>query len=188
MRWTHIFLSITIGLGMINPVFAADENPIAVGRPLPVFSLPAPENSAHLAYLGLAPGKSFHIREIKAQVVIIEIFSMYCPHCQREAPTVNAFYERIEKDRHLRGRVKLIGIGAGNTAFEVAFFQKKYAIPFPLFPDEKFEIHNKMGQVRTPYFIGVTLNGDQATIFYSQLGGPQDARQFLDALLKHSGL
>jgi peroxiredoxin len=174
---------------MINtPTTLADDNPIAKGQPLPEFTLPAPEDPAHLDYLGLAPEQPFKIHQIRAQVVIIEIFSMYCPHCQREAPTVNAFYERIQKDRKLRGRVKLIGIGAGNSPFEIAFFKKKYAVPFPLFPDEKFEIHKKIGEVRTPYFIGVNTEGGVATIFYSQLGGPDDSQQFLDALLKHSGL
>ena len=73
--------------------------------------------------------------------------------------------------------------------FEINFFRKKYAIPFPLFSDKDFIIHKKLGEVRTPYFIGIKLagNGDH-TIFYSQLGGPKDSRQFLENLLKGSGL
>jgi len=188
MRFIPILISAALVLGLVNPMVLADDSPIAVGKALPEFTLPAPEDPADLASLGLAPGQPFQIPQVKAQVVIIEIFSMYCPHCQREAPTVNAFYERIEKDPRYKGRVKLIGIGAGNSTFEIAFFKKKYAVPFPLFPDEKFEIHKKVGEVRTPYFIGVNLDSGTAMIYYSQLGGPDDSRQFLDALLKHSGL
>ena len=188
MKLISILMSAALALCFIHPMVLADDSPIAVGKPLPEFTLPAPEDPADLASLGLAPGQPFKIPQIKAQVVIIEIFSMYCPHCQREAPTVNTFYERIEKDGRYKGRVKLIGVGAGNSAFEIAFFKKKYAVPFPLFPDEKFEIHKKVGEVRTPYFIGVNIDSGTTRIFYSQLGGPDDSRQFLDALLKHSGL
>jgi len=188
MKFIPILISAALVLSFIHPLVLAGDSPIAVGMSLPEFALPAPEDPADLTYLGLAPGQPFKISQIKAQVVIIEIFSMYCPHCQREAPTVNTFYEQIEKDRKYKGRVKLIGIGAGNSAFEIAFFKKKYAVPFPLFPHEKIGIQKKVGEVRTPYFIGVNLDSGTATIFYSQLGGPDDSRQFLDALLKHSGL
>jgi peroxiredoxin len=157
---------------------------------LPDVSLAVPQEPIYRAYLGLqAGGETFQIPEIKAEVVIIELYSMYCPHCQREAPTINQLYAKIEEDPKLRNKVKIIGIGIGNSAYEVKHFRATYDVPFPLFADGDFNLHKAFGEVRTPYFIGIRIqeNG-RHVVFYSRLGGPQDAGVMLEELIQRSGL
>lgn len=159
------------------------------GDTLPAIKLDVPKDPAHRSYLGLSGEGLFDISQIKAEVVIIQIFSMYCPHCQREAFRVNELYENIEKDPNTRGKFKLIGIGAGNSQFEVDIFLKTYEVLFPLFSDGDFSIYKSLGKVRTPYFIGVKINDDGShEIFYSKVGGFKKAEDFLQLMLELSGL
>jgi len=55
----------------------ADSQPPAKGGVLPDFVLAVPNNLDHQQYLGIAGQDSFKLTEIKAQVVILEIFNMY---------------------------------------------------------------------------------------------------------------
>lgn len=159
------------------------------GGTLPLINLDVPKDPAHRNYLGLSGEGLFNISQIKAEVVVIQIFSMYCPLCQREASRVNELYEKIEKDPKARGKLKLIGIGAGNSQFEVDIFLKTYEVPFPLFSDGDFSIHKRLGEIRTPYFIGVKINDDRSLeIFYSRVGGFEKAEEFLQLMLELSGL
>ena len=98
-------------------------------------------------------------------------------------------FRQLEEDPKFKGKVKLIGIGVGNSDFEIDSFRKSDDIPFPLFSDGNFSIHQLLGEVRTPYFIGIRIQPDGShRIFYSKLGGPADASKMLQDLLTQSGL
>jgi len=71
---------LTAGIGILlltAGLSRAGSRPPQVGGVLPRFSLSAPASGEHQQYLGIAGKDSFTIPEIKADVVIIEIFNMY---------------------------------------------------------------------------------------------------------------
>jgi hypothetical protein len=98
-------------------------------------------------------------------------------------------YHTIENNPDAKGKVKLIGIGITNDAFEVEYFRKAYNVPFPLFEDEDSVILEQLGIKATPFFIGVKINDDGThEVFYTLLGRFERADGFLDLILKESGL
>jgi thiol-disulfide isomerase/thioredoxin len=186
-------LMVVVAVLLMFSAFA--ESGMAANRPpqkggvLPRIILPIPKDPIEKSYLGLSGKGSFRIPQIKARVVIIEIFSMYCPQCQKIAPGMDEFYHLIENDPDLKDKIKLIGIGAGNSFYEVEVFKKTYHTPFPLFPDNDFTIHKALGDVRSPYFIAVKINKDGTHhIVHSELDSFKEAHAFLELMITASGL
>ena len=189
MKKVIILSGIFVSLLLSSYLVVAATKPPGVGGVLPEITLSVPPKPEHQKYLGLTGEGRFIIPQIKAEVVILEIFSMYCPYCQNEAPIVNELYRTIENNRNLKEKIKLIGIGVGNSSFEVDVFRKKYNIEFPLFPDGDFSIHKIVGEVRTPYFIGVKIGeGGAHSVFYSKLGGIEKPDKFISLILQLSGM
>lgn len=177
-------LQLTVALIMfVLPGMASAEKAPAAGELLVAIRLEAPEKPDARAYLGLAESGNFDPTTITGQLLIIEIFSMYCPYCQREAPAVNRLYQAIEASETLRGRVKMIGIGVGNSAYEVDHFRKHYQIAFPLFPDEDFIIHKSVGEVRTPFFIITDIGpNDKGQVLWTGAGQMDKVETFINRL------
>jgi len=156
---------------------------------LPVVGLPMPQGKSDKSYMGLSGTGDFKLGQIKARVLIIEVFSFYCPHCQRSAAQVNELYEKIEGRPDIKEKIKLIGIGAGNSLYEVNSFKERYHVPFPLIPDQGMEITEILGVKGTPTFIAAKADGKGLLEqFYFGEGGFQDTGQFLAQIIKLSGL
>jgi peroxiredoxin len=190
MKKTTIFaVVLAIGLSVLYSAPVAAQKQMASGDLLPAIKLPVSQTPAAKSYLGLTGGGSFAVSQLKAEVLVIEIFNMYCSNCQREATRVNELYRLINKDQNLKGRIKMIGIGAGNTPLEVEVFRKNYQVAFPLFPDEDYAIHKAVGEPRTPFFICTKREADGSLkVFRTNKGGFPDAAQFLKQVVTLSGL
>ena len=173
---------------MMTAICFAEINPPQVGGVFPEIELLKSSNPVDLKYLGLSGSGIFKIQQVKADVVIIEIFSMYCPYCQAEAPAINELYGLIENNPVLKNKIKIIGIGINNSLFETDIFKNKYKVAFPLIPDGDFKLHKIIGEVRTPYFIVVKLKGGGKEVIYSKLGARGDNKAFIQQIVKSSGL
>jgi hypothetical protein len=76
-RYFGFSLILQIALIVIITAVVAATQPPEEGGVLPDIVLPVPKSLEHQNYLGLPGSGNFKIPEIKAEVVIIEIFSMY---------------------------------------------------------------------------------------------------------------
>jgi len=167
---------------------AAKPKP-ADSKIIPAFELPVPGNEHDKSYLGLSGTGNFNIGQINARVLIIEVFSFYCPNCQKAAAHVNDLYQKIQQNPQLKDNIKMIGIGADNTAFEVNAYRGRYKVEFPLFPDKNMAITDTLYVHGTPTFIGVKLNdGGRQTRFFFSEGGFDDTQKTLNEIVELSGL
>src|SRR4030043_821684 len=147
----------------------------ALGETKPLgFAIPFPDliftqslSKEEQNYLGLPLKKVFSFREIQGNLILVEFLSTYCINCQRQAPIFNEVYSSIERDPRLKGKVKMIGIAAGNNLNEVQIFKKVYNIPYPILSDAKFDAHVAVGNPRTPFSIWVRRDAQGNSIVVS---------------------
>ncbi|MCG6535673.1 MAG: redoxin domain-containing protein [Syntrophales bacterium LBB04] len=174
----------TAGVSGTSVKPASDKNLI-----FPVFELPIPQSESEKSYLGISGTGNFRVGQTKTHVLIVEVFNFYCPHCQRVAPRVNELYQGIQGRPDLKEKIKMIGIGMGNSLYEVNLFREKYQVPFPLFSVQRMSISKMLGVEATPTFIGAKVNdkGSQEQ-FYFKAGEFPDAPQFLAEIIKSSRL
>ena len=183
-----LLLSAVIALSL--QFSAISSNAAGEAETVPEFTLIVPDNEEMRTYLGLKgePGNTFSIQDIDADILLIELFSMYCPFCQEEAANVNSLYEAMLSFSTPEFSVKIIGLGSNNSAFEIDHFRNTYGIRFPLFPDQNMSIFKLLGGKGTPGFIGLRKNADNTySIVLRQSGGFYQADEFLNELLHKSG-
>ena len=128
---------------------------IKPGDSFPEVPIEIPSDSEERNYLGLKPGEFFTLKDVKADVVLVEIMSVYCPSCQRQVRPYNELFDLIENSANTKGRIKMIGIAVGNSEVEIEDFHKKYKVKFPIIPDPNFAMHSAIGGSRTPFSIYV---------------------------------
>jgi len=194
MKRRVILVAILLILGCVRAEPRAPEPPKAeASGDIKSFDirLPRPTSEADAAYLGLeAFAGPFRMHQIKARVLVVEVFDMYCRFCQRAAPEVNAVYELSLKSA-LGKDMKMIGIGRTNTALEVSTFKENYEVRFPLFADRDLLITRALEaqDEGTPHFIVIRLEpGGGATVVHRSTGAFEDPEAFFEAILERSGL
>ncbi len=153
---------------------------------LTAMEFPLPNDPDAQKYLGISKPGNFKLSDVPAELMIVEIFSMYCPYCQADAPNVNELYKLIQSDSTLKRKIRIMGIGTGNTPFEVEVFRKKYDVKFPLFSDERFAVQKVCSEtIRTPVCITLERKaGKGFTIHDMHIGESKEPGPFLKRILE----
>lgn len=188
MGWIQVVILLCIAGCTTVPSSHPTPPAAAPDAPHETFVLPALGDPAQRAYLGIETTGDFALSDIQTQILIIEVFSMYCPHCQREAPNVNQLYRSISEDPDLQNRIKLIGIGVRNTTFEVNHFRQSFQVPFPLFPDRSRDLARRLDVRETPTFIGYVWKNGKPRRFLHAPGRMGKVNDFLANVIRQSGL
>ena len=152
---TVVFCIFSFWGGYCDNAGAQTVNLIKEGDLFPETSLQVPKDAKEREYLGLAEGETFTLSQVKADLVLVEILSVYCYSCKKQAPVYNQLFELIESVSATKGRIKIIGIAAGNGDLEVKDYRENNKVPFPVIPDLQFEMHRAIGGSRTPFSIYV---------------------------------
>ncbi|MDD4953253.1 MAG: TlpA disulfide reductase family protein [Desulfovibrionaceae bacterium] len=174
-RMIPALLALALVVGAAAPTTAAES--------FPDLRLPPPGVEA-AARLGIeCPDQPFSLSEIRAGLVIINVYNYFCGPCHAETPKLKEL-DRLISDRGLSGRVALLAIAAGDTAQMVERFREDEKPTFPIFPDPDYVLHRAMGNVPVPYFF-VVRRGPAPSLVHAQEGEfPQDPAGFLDLVLK----
>lgn len=136
-------------------------------------------------YLGLSgPGK-FTLMDVKGQYLLVEVFSTICPHCQIQAPGMNQLYRLVSRNPNLARNLKIIGLGYYEKPPALQRYQQKFNVPFPLVPDEKGELSDKLDVPGTPTIVVLDKTG---RVVYYHVSEFPNAKKFLQDLLAHLNL
>ena len=71
-----------VSVALTVPGMVSAEKVPATGDRLVAIRLPTPETPGKRAYLGIAESDSLDPTTITGSLLVVEIFSMYCPFCQ----------------------------------------------------------------------------------------------------------
>lgn len=100
---------------------------------------------------------------------------MFCLHCRRQASILNRIYEFVQQDPDLVNDIKMIGIAAKNKRDQVDTWKMYFDVPFPLFPDPRSDIWQKIGKPDTICTLVLTTSGK---VLATHLGATQGIEEF----------
>ena len=114
-----VLIPVLLGLGALlllsgglNNLQAQGKKFIQKGDAFPEIALKAPSQARDRTYLGLSGGDPFKIKDLKAEVILVEVFDVYCLPCQKQAPLYKQLFGLIQSspaqgpdqdDRNRRG-------------------------------------------------------------------------------------
>ncbi len=175
-------MALAVCMGLPAAAQSPAVNAIALGE----LQFPFDGNEQHREYLGIASQSTLSLSQVHAERLIVVIFNTFCTICQADATMLNMAYEVVDQDPILKGRVKMIGIAAGNTAMEVEQFRQSHNVPFPLFSDPDFKMDRAIPKdLRTPILLSVNnAQGEPLRVVKVHTGALKRVEDIFDDLFQ----
>jgi peroxiredoxin len=131
-------------------------------------------------FFGLVKGESFSLKDVKADLIVMEFLNKYCFSCQLQAPVMNQVFSMVQQDSQLKGRVKFIGIAAGNNEREAGSFREEKKVPFPVVPDPKFLAYEAIGEPgATPFTVFIRKTESGLLVARTKVGFTREPQKIL---------
>lgn len=145
IKMVGFIFSLLIMISLNCPlVYSAEMQTIPVGSMLPQFKIPGPDSPEVKAYLGLKDNKPFSLSQVKTKLMLLEFFDVFCPVCQKNAPSINRLYNILKEDKNLGKDIKMLAITLGGQPKDVEIYKQTYKAELPMFGDPNKEIENKI--------------------------------------------
>lgn len=167
---------------------AATPTGPAEGDLFPECRLAVLQAGKDIPYLDLNPGsRYFSLSDIKGNYILVEVYNEICTLCLAELPNIDRLLRLINADSDLRGRVKMLGLGAGSTKRSVAKFRRKKRFDLPLFADEKSYTFGLLGKPMLPVLYLLKKDGENdLRIIWRYSGGIGNPEDFLEYLKRYT--
>lgn len=121
---------------------------------------------------------------LRAPIVVFDIFNMYCAKCQKKAPKTEAFHQLINK-RNLTEKILFIGIATQNTNYEAAVFMKKFNLTFTVYSDRNSAYYELLNSKKWPWFVVMKrVEGDRYKVVYRGKALDGTPEEFLNKILE----
>lgn len=146
------------------------------------YTFNAPNSPEDQEYLGLKDLRTFTVSQIPAKLILIACFSFKCPVCNKQVLMASNLFQLIQKNPNLSEDIKMLGICASNSEEKALALKRKYQIPFPLFCDPTFQIHQQFGSLRVPFTVLANNNGEVLLMHYGIMKDIEDFLQLIEKL------
>jgi len=179
-----ILIILLVNIVYLNLVSGIAYGLIKPGDYFPEMHVDLFKNKETQKYLNLKGDREIDLSEIEADLLIVELLSVYCVSCMAQAPFDKELFSMIESNEITYGKVKMVGIGVGNNQAEVNKFIKKYNLPYPVFIDPRFSKYDQIGKIRTPFKIFLKRKHKKFLVLKTELGVNKEVKETFDTITR----
>ncbi len=156
------------------------------GQYFPPCVLTVADRSQDYAYLGLEQESAhFFLADVPAEFVLLKYYGENCYQCVQEVDQYNRLFTLLHNDPELGPRLKMIGIGVGDTQRSVLRFKRSHQVPYPLLPDERQVMFESVGAGEIPliYLVKILPDARVQVVLYHE-GGLENVETLFELIRK----